>query len=246
MRNSTPLPLLASATLLALALCLPAGEASANRSPDQLKSARVLTEGFLRYHPDIKHRLEGLKHLDDGAPDQAYTEFQRAAKYADKVSQAMVAELLWAGAVDGADRARAYAWMDLAAERGYQVFIAKREQYWAALDADERERAIEVGQEIYAEFGDEVAKPRLERVLKRGRLNITGSRVGFVGALEIQVPGPDGEWIRISGEEYYDDKLWKSGEYFAWQDRTWGGEPIGTVTVGEVNAEDEEAAPKQD
>ena len=212
-------------------------QASAEPTKDQLKSARILTDGFLRYHPDIKHRLEGLKQLDEGRPAEAFGEFKRAARFADKVSQAMVAELLWAGSVDGADRAEAYAWMDLAAERGYEVFVAKREQYWAALDASERERALEVGQQVYAEFGDEAAKPRLETLLKRGRWAMTGSRVGFKGALEIQVPGPGGQWISISGEEYYDDKLWKPEKYFAWQDRTWGGPPVGTVTVGEIDAD---------
>ena len=229
--------LLATA-LLGTACIAQATQDSAQPSKDQLKSARVLTEGFLRYHPDIKHRLEGLKQLDEARPGDAYQAFKRAAKYGDKVSQAMVAELLWAGAVGEGDRATAYAWMDLAAERGYEVFVAKREQYWAALDAAERQRALEVGQGVYAEFGDDVAKPRLETILKRGRWQMTGSRVGFKGALDIRIPGPGGLPVSISGEEFYDDKLWKAEQYFAWQDRTWGGPPVGTVTVGDIDAEE--------
>jgi hypothetical protein len=216
--------------------------ASAPSSRDQLKSARILTEGFLRYHPDIKFRLEGLAKLEAQEPAAALQAFKRAAKYGDKISQAMVAELLWSGAMDQGARADAYAWMDLAAERGYQMFVIQRERYWAALDAAERERAVEVGQAVYAEFGDAVAKPRLEQLLKRGALQITGSRVGFVGTLEIVVPGPGGLPISISGDEFYDAKLWRPERYFEWQDRTWGGAPVGTVTVGDLdsNAESKE------
>jgi hypothetical protein len=71
---------------------------------------------------------------------------------------------------------------------------------------------------------------------------MTGSRVGFKGALEIQVPGPGGQWVSISGEEFYDDKLWKPEQYFAWQDRTWGGPPVGTVTVGEIDTQEQRDA----
>lgn len=236
----TSLPVLMLVGLLGLAACLPLPAAA--QGGEQLKSARILTEGFLRHHPDIEYRLAGLDHLDQGEHAEALSAFRRASRYADKVSQAMVAELLWAGAVDGVDRAAGYAWMDLAAERGYAVFVAKREQYWKAMDAAQRERAIAVGKQIYAEYGDEVAKPRLETLLNRGRWAMTGSRVGFKGALEIRIPGPGGQWVSLSGDEYYDDKLWKPEAYFAWQDRTWGGQPVGTVSVGELGAEGDDPA----
>src|SRR3546814_13111981 len=67
------------------------------------------------------------------------------------------------------DRAQAYAWMDLAAERGYPELLAQREQFWRALSSDERARAREIGESLYATYGDAVAKHRLERELRRGR-----------------------------------------------------------------------------
>jgi len=217
------------------------GVAEGQSHDDQLRNARVLTADFLRYHPDIKHRLEGLRYLDEGNLALASTEFRKAARYADKVSQAMVAEIIWNSATSNAERSLAYAWMDLAAERGYQVFVAKREQYWAELDEAGRSAALGVGEKVYAEYGDDVAKRRLEDLLKRGRLAITGSRVGFVGPLEIKIPGPGGLLISISGEEYYDNKLWRPNQYFDWQDRTWGGLPVGEVQVGELQSAAEES-----
>ena len=208
----------------------------------------VLTESFLAYHPDIKYRMQGLAALEDGLPKAAFTAFQSAARYADKASQAAVAEMLWTGNGAGQDRPLAYAWMDLAAERGYQTFVGLREHYWNQLSAEERQQAIESGQAVYAEFGDAVAKPRIEKKLRLGRSKITGSRVGFVGALQIHIPGPAG-WMRIDGSTYYADHYWRADDYFAWQDRTWRDPPSGTVDVGPLQslpAEPVEPVPSKD
>src|SRR3546814_6828921 len=81
-------------------------------------------------------------------------QFLRAARYADKPSQAMVAEMHWRGLGVPQDRELGYAWMDLAAERMYPNFVIKRERYWQLLDADQRSNAIERGQQLLAEYGD--------------------------------------------------------------------------------------------
>lgn len=91
------------------------------------------------------------------------------------------------------------------------------------------------GPAVYAEFGDEVAKPRLQRKLDAGRRKITGSRTGFVGALTIMIPGATG-WTTVSGDTYYADHYWKPKEYFAWQDKVWSAPPQGVVDVGPVSA----------
>lgn len=199
----------------------------------------VLTASFLAAHPDVKFRMLGLEALEEGEPEQAFQAFQRAARFADKPSQAMVADMLWNGTGAARDRALAYAWMDLAAERGYTTFVAKREKYWSGLDEAERKRSLREGLAIYAEFGDDVAKPRLTRLLERERRKMTGSRVGFVGNLIIQIPGPAG-WMTIGGDTYYADRYWKPQEYFAWQDRVWSAPPSGVVDVGELRSESTE------
>jgi hypothetical protein len=53
----------------------------------------------------------------------------------------------------------AYIWMDLAAERMYHDFLVLREHYWARLDPLQQAQAIERGQQVYADYGDRVAKP---------------------------------------------------------------------------------------
>ena len=117
------------------------------------------SEGFLRAHPDLQNRHRGMEAYEDGRHEEALTYFRRAARYADKPSQAMVGEMLWKGEGGAPDPALAYAWMDLAAERGYPGFTIIRERYWAQLDEARRREAVARGEEIYAEYGDAVAQP---------------------------------------------------------------------------------------
>src|SRR3546814_9324706 len=70
--------------------------------------------------------------------------------------------------------------MDLAAERMYPSFVILRERYWKRLDAQQRRNAIERGQPLLAEYGDDAAKPRMERKLRIANHQVTGSRLGFI------------------------------------------------------------------
>ena len=189
------------------------------------------TAGFLSAHPDLRWRGEGLTALEKDRADEAFTFFKRAARYADKPSQAMVAEMLWTGTGVPKDRALAYAWMDVAAERAYIPFLAKREQYWNALSEAEQAQALEVGAAIYDEYRDDVAKERLEQLLRRAQRKVTGSRTGFVGNLQVMVPGPGGTMLSIDGSRYYDEQYWEPEHYWAWQDSIWKDPPTGTVSV---------------
>lgn len=195
----------------------------------------ILTEGFLSSHPDIRWRREGLYSYNRKEYDIAVAQFLRAARHADKPSQAVVADMYWRGEGVPQDRPLGYAWMDLAAERMYPVFLGYRESYWSALSPAEREQAIERGQALLAEYGDDVAKPRLEKALRRGA-RPTGSRTGFTGALTI-IPntGPlAGTGMTLSGSEYYARKYWEPAQYWQLQDEIWSAPPRGKVDVGEV------------
>lgn len=207
-------------------------------------SPELMTEGFLSAHPDLRWRREGLHAYANKNYAEAMQYFQRAARYADKPAQAMIAEMYWKGIGVPQDRELGYAWMDMAAERFYSNFVILREQYWGKLDAEERRKAIERGQALLAEYGDDVAKVRMAKVLRKER-NATGSRVGFVGNLEI-VPftGPNaGKGLSIRADEYYSPKFWQADKYFEWQDQVWDapGARKGRVEVGDV----EQAAPTQ-
>lgn len=200
------------------------------------------SEAFLRYHPDLRWRREGVKSFDEGRYEDALAQLKRAAKYGDKPSQGLVAEMYWKGTGVEQDRALAYAWMDLAAQRNYKTFTAMRELYWIGLSPEEQKRAIEVGKEIYAEYGDDVAVPRMNAMLRKAKRDVTGSRVGFAGNLEMQVRTENGEFAQIRGEEFYKEQYWEPELYAQWKDEFFENPFGGTVDVGELRRAEESKA----
>jgi len=220
------LPLLAGLTA-------PAFAAQNVVPPEPTEDPMLITAGFLDHHQDMKYRLLGLEAYNAKRYDDAMRFFRRASFFADKPSQGMVAEMYWNGQGVDRDPAMAYAWMDLAAERGYVGFIALRERYWKDLSAAERERAVQEGQAIYAKFGDAAAKPRYEFQLRVGKREMTGSRTGFNRGVQIEIPGPAGSQM-IEGSKFYDERYWDAKKYWAWQDRVWRNPNGVRVTVGEI------------
>ena len=196
----------------------------------------LLTEGFLAAHPDIRWRREALHAFHHKRYDEAHTMFRRAASYADKASMAMLAEMYWKGLGVAQDKPIAYAWMDLAAERMYPNFTILRERYWRELSQAEQDAAIERGQALLAEFGDDAAKPRLERILRTEGRKVTGSRTGAVGFVRIiPMTGPmAGKNTTLRADDYYRKDYWEPERYWAWQDEVWKAPQKENVDVGDV------------
>lgn len=226
-----------SLLLIALSLACLASPLEAAKQRPQDKEI-LSSQTFINQHPDLMHRLRGLEAYQKQRYSEAFTHFKRAAKFADKPSQGMVAEMLWKGEGVAMNRPLAYAWMELAAERLYPTMLAHREKYWETMNEAERAQALAQGQPVYDVYGDDVAKKRLSVVLRRAKNNITGSRVGFVGFLKICLDGL-ACLQSVDGSEYYQDKFWKPEQYFKWQDEAWKNPPSGKVDIGplEVNPE---------
>jgi len=196
--------------------------------------AQYLILRFMQGHPDLFWRVRGRAFYALGEYERARECFERAARFADKPSQAMLGEMYWQGLGGPRDRALGYAWMDLAAERLYEDFYILRERYWAQLDAAGREQALRRGQKLLRKYGDEKAKPRLAKVLVRERPDGIAAG-GFFGNLPIIPPSGAGrDSITLRGSEYFDDTFWEPDAYFAWQDTIWKTlHSTGRVEVGE-------------
>lgn len=222
---------------------------------------------FDTYHPDQYYRRTAMQHWENGEPEAAHRDFLSAAKYADKTSQLSLALQYWTGSGVAADRPTAYAWADLAAERGYPDFLSVRERMWAELTPEEQARAVEIGTRLYAQYGDDVAKKRLERLLRKGLGKKTGTRtasnVSEVGVIHVDggaraalqagfnagnlssfVKGAKAAAATRLDLPYWDERNWKPQEYWATQDALWKPDPRGTVTVGPLTANAPAETPK--
>lgn len=202
--------------------------------PGSVDAAIVASADFLRWHPDLRFRRDGIVAYDAGDHEAAFAAFLEAARHADKASQAILGEMYWKGEGVPRDPVRAYAWMDLAAERGYPAFVAFREHYWNAMTQAQRALVVDVGTPLYAEYGDATAKPRMERLLRKRRFEITGSHAGHVdGAMKMVVVDPVTDTGRVvRAFRYYQPRYWHAPSYYAWQDELFDRPATGVVEVG--------------
>lgn len=214
---------------LILLLSLPT-HALAQAQPDPGSDDTMLAAGFLDGHPDLLYRSQGLGAYQNREFAKAIERFRKAAWYGDKASQAIVGEMLWGGRGTERDQVMGLVWMDLAAERGYPRFVNTRNGYWNALSPGERQQARDRVDNLYAEYGDAVADPRLARVLRRERSKMTGSRLGsLTSQVQIIVPGHG----TIDASRFYDPRYWDPAQYRATQDAFWQNLKEGKVNVGE-------------
>lgn len=224
---------------LTLAAALAAGPGPAEPTPDVIKAVLAETDQMAQFErrtrqsdhlPNERHRLYATQSARNGNWNDALRQFRKAARYADKYSQHRVSLMYWYGVGVDRDPALAYAWADLAAERLYPTFAILREKMWLELDDAQRERALREGEALYAEYGDRVAKPRLEKAMLYARTRVTGSRVGnSADRVQVYAPsvGPGGlggdvdqvemtamyaDW-RLSPKRYWaaEDAIWKHG-----------------------------------
>lgn len=206
----------------------PAGDTCRNM-PAKPIPVEIMTAGFFAAHPDMFWRSVALAAYRKQSYSKAMRDFKRAASYADKFSQSMVAHMYWEGQGTAADHALAYAWMDLAAEREYYNFVTQREIYWAQLNEQQRAAAVQRGQAVYAEYRDSVTKPNMEKELRRTAQRMTGSRTGFVSP-GLYVSGTDGNFM--PGSVYYDKTYYQPERYWCDQDAYWSRPMNPNVEVG--------------
>lgn len=144
--------------------------------------------------------------------------YRLAAHWADKLAQFNLGLLYVNG--DGVERdpLRGWAWIRLAAERGYPKFVRVANDIWTRFEPGHREAARSILEdELEPKYGDEVAIERTAREMIRDRERAVagGSRVGVNRTR--YVTGRGGEWVR--GGEYYDEARWDFRQIVAFETR---------------------------
>lgn len=171
--------------LMALAM---AGHALAQQAADsaEVKRSAELLGGmesllFVDAHSDLRFRSKGMQAYKEGDRRAAFHYFRLASRYADKTSQALVGVMYWTGDGVAANRPLAYAWMDLAASRGYPELQHQRQLYWDRLSEAERSKALALRPTLDADYGDVAGAKRLTLEIGAARAQVTGSHVGWLG-----------------------------------------------------------------
>ena len=141
-------------------------------------AAPAAAGSFATYHPDQYYFKQAVEAFQLGRVDDTARFLEQSSRYGDKTAQMALALIARDGVGRAPDLAEAYAWFDVAAERGYPMFLAEREAAWLKLAPEEQARALELAKALHAEHGDAVAKPRLERLLRIGKSKQTGTRTG--------------------------------------------------------------------
>lgn len=187
-------------------------------------------------HPDQYHEFSGMRCYVAGDYRCAMNHFVQAARYADKLSQLSIGLMYLDGQGVPRDQVAAFAWVAIAAERKYPQFLATRDRIWAGLDSAQRQQARALVEQLYTQYGDMVAKPRLARVFRQARTEMAGSYVGYGSSYTASVtPGSaqscgaatiDGA-PAIGCGNLYAEWRWNPRLYFEARDAAW----TGTVTV---------------
>ena len=220
------------------------------QDPYVQKTLRAMNDASTWYHPDLFGEYAGMRRYAHRQYKDALKYFEVGAYYADKLSQLSIGLMHLNGEGMPKDAVSAYAWIDLAAERGYPDFIATRDRVKAELAPGHLEQALALRGQLAEKYADAVAKPRMERQLRLGAAQMTGSRTGFdFGASHVSVKQSCGGGATIGGvtvpvagcggADIYAKSRWEPDQYFASRDAQWKA----TVSVGKL--EEAGAAPAQ-
>lgn len=172
----------------------------------------------------------------------ALKRFRESARWADKLSQYNLGVMHYLGQGTEADLATAWAWFELSAERDYPQMVKAAQGAWAALDDAGRERATAILETLRPEFGDEAALERTVKHMERERLDVTGSRMGFVGAMRVRTRRmPEG--MDVDGEDFYAEERWDYETIVDLEGKVLRNLDRGYVDVGELETIEDEEEP---
>jgi hypothetical protein len=154
--------------------------------------------------PASRHMTRARDAYEAGHYVIALEHYKLAAAYADKLGQFNVGYMYLRGKGTDKNLPRGWAWLELAAERGYPQLAGTARDIGEHLDQAQRQEGRRIlEEELLPRYGDDIAVPRVARLMERERRRATGSRLGMIGNLTIITD--DGV---IGGEEYYADEKW--------------------------------------
>ncbi len=183
------------------------------------------------HNPGVRlfHEATGLYQAEHYS--RAFEKYEKSSSWGNKLSQFNIGTMYYNGIGRSQDRARAWAWIALSAERGYPQLVAARQEIRSELDQADRRRAERIYQsELLPAYGDEKVLPRVRRYMDRRYRSATGSRRGGAPGSNSLLIHPRND-LKSSGEVYYDESDWSVDQWLE-QERSWfqqlmeDGEPL--------------------
>lgn len=153
----------------------------------------------LEHTPGARPYAQAMEDFRNDRMFSARHNFLLAALWADKIAQYNLGVVHYQGHGVPVDRPRAWAWFDLAAERGYPQLVDMAALVWEEFDEREQVAARDIREELAERYSDVVAVPRTARYMELEQRRMTGSRVGMIGNLTIIT----GDGVTRSGEDFY-------------------------------------------
>ena len=232
-------------TVAILALILLAGSACAadRLAPPRLGSPQY---PYNEHTPAYEEMIRAQRAYEAGQLGAAFTHYRNAARWADKFGQFNVGVMYLRGEHVEFDALRGWAWVELAAERGYPGMRQTADAVWDLFNERERRAARGILEdELLPVYGDEVAIERTARKMDRDLRDATGSRTGsraFTGFMTIIERG--GRTRR--GDEFYDPAKWDFRRIVAYETDLMLNWAAGNVELGELELIDEDESPGDD
>jgi uncharacterized protein len=208
--------------LLGLLLCAMPGTAfaqgaTAQSNSDTVQSLNAMDKTYAEGHPDIINEFAGMHRYASGDYAGAMKSFLIAASYADKPSQLSIGLMYLNGQGVQKDPATAWAWISVAAERGYPQFVSTRDDLWRQLDAEQRQQAKAAEQQLYTQYGDPVAQPRMLQALQQSQANVDGANTNANASMDKFCA----QNKAAACADLYAKWFWDPKNYFAGRDAAW-------------------------
>lgn len=192
---------------------------------------------YAEFTPGFEFLREGIAYYESGDYERALEKFESAAFWADKTAQAQLGRMHALGQGVVRDPARGWAWLKLAAERGYPQFVSTTDTVWEALPPGQRDKATTIlEEELEPEYGDDVAIPRTDRRMSRDLRRTTGSRLGanyYPRTIEHHAAEEGGE-AYFSGETFYARDLWDFRRIVELETKLFKARASGRVEIREL------------
>ena len=174
----------------------------------------VQASGFFSYAehtPSYRTMNEATRFYNNGDYLSARARFRSAARWADKTAQFNLAVTYYKGQGTESDVAKAWAWFQLSAERGYPMMVDMADMLDGMINDDIRRRGQAILAELEPVYGDEVAIERTANHMRRERRRATGSRTGATAFLRVV----DSNGFSRDGRDFYRPEAWDFREVIA-------------------------------